>query len=143
MNEAVADSARSTARQRVLWVLLAIVFLAPIALNIRDHLTRPRQLPDEKSAIIQLLAQKFTGPEYFQIESGTAAQNSSSDKVYLTVESAKKQIGRISAARKFDAEDTSRLNALISGMTEPPQSRVVGEERVNLLMLNLALDALK
>lgn len=124
-----------------LWALLVIVFLTPISFNIYDHLTRPRNtLPTERDAILQLLTQKFTGPQYFQNDTSASSQPMSSDKVYISPASAKSQVNRIASERKFTPEKSLRLNDIITRMTEPSPSRVVGENRVNLLMLNLALD---
>ena len=126
-----------------LWGLVIAGFLAPVALNIYDHLTRPRApFSNEKAAILQLLAQKFTGPLYFQPDESSERQPLSADKVYISAASAKSQVQGIARSRKLSAGDAARLNDIIARMTEPSPSRVVGEERVNLLLLNIALDAL-
>ncbi len=139
-------STNTTSRQdrwrSALWALLVIVFLTPISLNIYDHLTRPRNsLTTERDAILQLLTQKFTGPQYFQNDTSSSTQPLSSDKVYISPASAKSQVNRIATERKLTPEASMRLNDIITRMTEPSPSRVVGEDRVNLLLLNLALDA--
>jgi K+-transporting ATPase c subunit len=45
-------------------------------------------------------------------------------------------------ARKLNADGEARVRQLIDRLAEQPSSRLVGEEHVNLLRLNLALDAL-
>lgn len=92
--------------------------------------------------MLQLLASKFAGAEYFQIEAPGGAPPATSGKVCITAASAKAQVARVAAARKLSPERITRLNDLITRMTEPPSSRVVGGDRVNLLLLNVATDAL-
>jgi potassium-transporting ATPase KdpC subunit len=128
----------------LLWILLGVLFLAPIAFNIYNYIARRGSgLPDEKTAIMQLLAQKFTGPGYFQTDESSAATPLSANRVYISATSAKAQLAKVSAERKLAAADITRLKDIIERMTEPSPSRAVGDERVNLLLLNLALDALQ
>jgi K+-transporting ATPase ATPase C chain len=49
------------------------------------------------------------------------------------------QIGRVTKARKISAE---KIQALVAAHTEGRQWGLFGEARVNVLTLNLALDAL-
>jgi len=57
---------------------------------------------------------------------------------HLSPEAAKYQAPRVSAERKIAVE---KVNALIDELTEGPQFGFLGEPRVNVLALNLALDA--
>ena len=59
---------------------------------------------------------------------------------HISPEAASAQAARVAAARSLSAEAVA---ALISAHTEPPQFGLLGEPRVNVLALNLALDALK
>ena len=59
---------------------------------------------------------------------------------HISPEAARVQAPRAAAARGFTAE---KLSALIETHTEPPQLGFLGEPRVNVLVLNLALDALE
>jgi len=52
------------------------------------------------------------------------------------------QVRRVAAARKFDAVKTAAVRILIEKMTEAPQFYIFGEPRVNVLLVNLALDRL-
>jgi len=59
---------------------------------------------------------------------------------HISKAAARLQVERISAARKFTNAQKASLYALIDQITEGPQWRIWGEERVNVLMLNVALD---
>jgi len=53
------------------------------------------------------------------------------------------QLDRIARARGFDAAQQKALAQLVERSIEPPQLGFLGEPRVNVLALNLALDELK
>jgi K+-transporting ATPase ATPase C chain len=53
------------------------------------------------------------------------------------------QINRVANARKFPPEQKTKLAMLVEQSVEPPQLGFLGEPRVNVLKLNLALDLLK
>ena len=53
------------------------------------------------------------------------------------------QVKRIVKARNFDAVQKQKLVALIHKETEQPQFGVLGETRINVLLLNLELNRLK
>ena len=56
----------------------------------------------------------------------------------ISPEAAEFQIVRVAAARKMVPE---MVRALVAGLTEPPQFGIFGQARVNVLRLNLELDA--
>jgi K+-transporting ATPase ATPase C chain len=58
---------------------------------------------------------------------------------HISPESARLQVARVAAARGI-AED--QVKALVERFIEPPQWGILGEARVNVLRLNLALDEL-
>ena len=62
---------------------------------------------------------------------------------HISPESARLQINRVAAARKCSPERKHQLSALVEQSIEPRQFGFLGEPRVNVLKLNLALDALK
>ena len=59
---------------------------------------------------------------------------------HISPEAAHLQAARVAAARSVSNE---KIAALIDRYTEPPQLGFLGEARVNVLALNLALDALE
>jgi K+-transporting ATPase ATPase C chain len=58
---------------------------------------------------------------------------------HISPAAARYQIGRVSRARHLDA---ARVAALVARTTEPRTWGVLGEPRVNALLLNLALDSI-
>jgi potassium-transporting ATPase KdpC subunit len=61
---------------------------------------------------------------------------------HISPESARLQIERVAQARKFSAEQSQRLTSLVEKSIEQPQLEFLGEPRINVLKLNLALDLL-
>jgi K+-transporting ATPase ATPase C chain len=57
---------------------------------------------------------------------------------HVSPEAARFQIARVAAARNLSEE---QVKALVERFIEPPQWGFLGEARVNVLLLNLALDA--
>lgn len=62
---------------------------------------------------------------------------------HISPQAARLQIKRVAAARDFDDSQTRRLSALVEQNVEAPQLGFLGDPRVNVLKLNLALDSLK
>jgi len=61
---------------------------------------------------------------------------------HISPEGVTLQIERVARVRGFTAEQRGRLEGLVRAMTEPPQWGILGEPRVNVLRLNLAVDGL-
>jgi len=62
---------------------------------------------------------------------------------HISPASARLQIARVAEARHFDAATTERLRRLVEQSIEGPQLGFLGEARVNVLRLNLAVDLLQ
>ena len=62
---------------------------------------------------------------------------------HISPASARLQIQRVAQARECDAAATERIRKLVEQAVEPPQLGFLGEPRVNVLYLNLSLDALE
>lgn len=82
--------------------------------------------PDASSAPVEMLTASASGLD-----------------PHLSPEAAIWQIRRIAAARQFSPEQAAMLEKLVAKQTEPPQFGLLGEARINVLTLNLALDELK
>lgn len=61
---------------------------------------------------------------------------------HISPKAALLQLNRISKARQFNEQQKNQLEKLIADQTEPPQFLILGEARINVLKLNLALDRL-
>ncbi len=61
---------------------------------------------------------------------------------HISPEAARQQIESVARARGYDLPRTQRLRDLVENTIEGPQFGVLGEPRVNVLRLNLALAAL-
>ena len=102
-------------------------------------------IPDEEAVAFKLLAEKFTGPRYFQPNPSRTNQppQGGSAEPRISVADARLQVKRIVAIRNLGPEVEMKLNELLERLTEPSPSRVVGEPEIKLLRLNLALDELQ
>ena len=62
---------------------------------------------------------------------------------HISPEAAQLQISRIAKARNFGLIQKQELITLVDKMSEAPQLACLGESRVNVLLLNIALDKIK
>jgi potassium-transporting ATPase KdpC subunit len=62
---------------------------------------------------------------------------------HISVIAARLQVKRIAAARHFNKEQEQRVNDLIRKNTENRQFGILGEERINVFLLNIGLDEIK
>jgi potassium-transporting ATPase KdpC subunit len=53
------------------------------------------------------------------------------------------QVERISRTRNFTEQQTAQLKDLVYTLTEPPQFLCLGQERINVLLLNLETDKIR
>jgi potassium-transporting ATPase KdpC subunit len=59
---------------------------------------------------------------------------------HITPDAAIMQVNRIAKARNFDNNQKERLLQTVKDMTEMPQLLILGEKRINVLMLNIELN---
>jgi len=59
---------------------------------------------------------------------------------HISPAAARLQLERVATARSMSAEQKQRLTSLVEEWVEPPQLGFLGEPRVNVLKLNVALD---
>lgn len=62
---------------------------------------------------------------------------------HISPQAAKFQIPRIAKVRNFSPEQTLNLEKLVEQKIEHRDYRILGEERINVLLLNLSLDKMK
>ena len=62
---------------------------------------------------------------------------------HISPEAASYQLDRVAAARGFDADRRQKLLVLIGQKTEAPIWGFLGQPRINVLQLNIALDSLQ
>lgn len=62
---------------------------------------------------------------------------------HISLQSAMLQINRIALARKFNGIQKKKIVQCVQKHTEEPQFLCFGEQRVNALLLNIALDKIK
>ena len=62
---------------------------------------------------------------------------------HISPEAALLQVDRIAKARNFTAVQKQKLHQCIHDLTEGPQLLCLGEERINVLLLNLETDKIK
>jgi K+-transporting ATPase ATPase C chain len=59
---------------------------------------------------------------------------------HISPQAALLQVGRVVKARNFNPDQKQKLIRCITDLTEAPQFSFLGEERINVLILNLELD---
>lgn len=62
---------------------------------------------------------------------------------HISLKSALLQQDRVASSRNFNDEQKRKLSELIKKHTEPPQFNLLGESRINVLLLNLDVDNIK
>ncbi len=62
---------------------------------------------------------------------------------HISPEAALLQVDRITTARNFSSTAKQQLISIIRQKTEKPQYMLLGEERINVLLLNIELDKIK
>lgn len=81
-------------------------------------------------------------PETTPIPADAVTASGSGLDPHISPASARLQLDRVARARGLTPERRARLEHLIAALTEPPQWGILGESRVNVLGLNLAMDKL-
>jgi K+-transporting ATPase ATPase C chain len=61
---------------------------------------------------------------------------------HISLEAARMQVNRIAKVRNFNSSQEQKLSALVTKFTEKRQFGIFGEEKINVLKLNIELDAI-
>jgi K+-transporting ATPase ATPase C chain len=62
---------------------------------------------------------------------------------HISPEAAVMQVERISAARHFSTGEKEKLSGILNDLTEKPQFLILGQPRINVLILNIELDKIR
>ncbi len=81
-------------------------------------------------------------PENTEIPSDAIFSSGSGIDPHISTQNAMLQVNRIVKERDFDTIKHDKLIELIKKNTEEPQFGILGEERINVLILNVELDKL-
>lgn len=126
------------------WIIVTMAVIIMIAIGWIIHpRDRGVRLVSEQEAITaaeSLLAAKLSGPRYFNAHVTGIRKDGGP---WISATDARSQVTKIAEKRKIGPEGVQEIEHLIEQMTEPPPSRMVGAERINLLRLNLSLDSIK
>jgi K+-transporting ATPase ATPase C chain len=97
-----------------------------------------QQVTDRKSQFLKSnrLAENVSVPSEMLFASASGLDP------HISPRAAKLQVERIAEARKFDNVQKQQLLQSIKELTEVPQFSILGESRINVLLLNLQLDKL-
>jgi K+-transporting ATPase ATPase C chain len=99
-----------------------------------DTLKKQAELRRESFARINSIADKSSIPAEMIFASASGLDP------HISPEAAYLQVERISEARHFNASQKEKLYQIVKRMTEEPQLFCLGQERINVLMLNIELD---
>jgi K+-transporting ATPase ATPase C chain len=94
--------------------------------------------PNSK-ALAERLAKDIASPDGKRVPPALVTTSASGLDPHISPEAAFYQVERVAAARQLAA---AQIKDLVEGTIEKPLGGVLGEPRVNVLRLNLALDAL-
>jgi K+-transporting ATPase ATPase C chain len=93
-----------------------------------------------KAAQVRIEALRQYDPDLKSVPVDLVTSSASGLDPHISPEAAEVQVRRVAAARKIPPD---AVRNLIQQNTEPRQLRVLGEPRVNVVRLNLALDHLR
>ena len=99
--------------------------------------------PTSKKLVDFAKEQRAKFPEQSDLPHDLVFASASGLDPHLTPQAIQVQIARVVKARGWDAEKQVRLEALVQSHTSSRQLAVLGEVRVNVLELNMDLDALQ
>ena len=98
---------------------------------------------DKSDSMCNSFKEKNLLPKESPVPSEMMSYSASGNDPHISrMQSALLQVIRISKARNFDNNKKVKLLNIIDTFTEKPQFGILGEERINVLMINLEIDKL-
>ncbi len=98
------------------------------------------QLGPTSAALLEAVKERAAALGATPVPADAATASASGLDPHISPENALRQVARVATARGLDA---AALRALVARQVQGPELGLLGEARVNVLRLNLALDALR
>lgn len=97
---------------------------------------------DKSYSMCNSFKEKNLLPKDSPVPSEMMSYSASGNDPHISKNAALMQVNRISKVRNFDDNRKVKLINIIDTFTEKPQFGILGEERINVLMINLEIDKL-
>lgn len=97
---------------------------------------------DKSDSMCNSFKEKNLLPKESPVPSEMMSYSASGNDPHISKNAVLMQVNRILKARNFDDNKKVKLLNIIDTFTEKPQFGILGEERINVLMINLEIDKL-
>jgi K+-transporting ATPase ATPase C chain len=97
---------------------------------------------EKSDSMYKSFKEKNLLPNETAVPSEMMSYSASGNDPHISKQAALLQVNRISKARNFDESKRNKILNIIDSFTEKPQFGILGQERINVLMINLEIDKL-